>query len=374
MASPEGSQLKIGYVFDGQFDDSQGVPAYIETLGDYMESQGHEVHYIVGNSQQTADNVHAIGRTATFGINGNQVEVALPISGKRATEIIEEVHPDVLHVQMPHHPLVSGRILRNAEIPVVGSYHILPNSFGVRAGMSALASYSRLFEHIHPIISNSPATQSFVEKSYGVESPLIPCPIDLERFAGADRMPEFDDGKLNIGFMGRLVERKGVQHLVEALAGLKPDPEKVRLLIAGKGPLEEQLRQQVVDSGLSGMTEFLGFVLNHDKARFFASCDIAVFPATGGESFGIVLAEAMASGSGVVLGGSNPGYEGTLGKGAFELFDTNDTSILEAKLWRLMKDEGLRKEIHERQQKRVANFDIKVVGPQIAQIYSELTG
>lgn len=374
--SPEHEPVRVVTLYEGLYDDKQGVPVYMNTVAGYMNENGYPTTHIVGaHHEGPQDGFVEIGSMVTSKGNGNEVPRTRWISRDRIDEIWDETKPDIVHLQTPHNPLVAGRMLSrlDRDVPVVASFHVLPDSLLMNGLLRGLGGVVRASGQIDKMLSNSPATKAFVRQAYGMNSRLIPCPIDLEALSGAKPMERFDDGKINIGYMGRLVERKGVQHLVEAVACLKPDPEKVRLLIAGKGPLEEDLKKRVADSDLGGMTEFLGFVPDEEKASFFASCDIAVLPATGGESFGIVLAEAMAAGSGVVMGGNNPGYEGTLGRGAFELFNPYDTHVLETKLWRLMNERDLRDEIHARQQERVKDFDISVVGPQIAQVYEDLT-
>ncbi len=112
-----------------------------------------------------------------------------------------------------------------------------------------------------------------------------------------------------------------------------------------------------------------GFVPEEEKAAFYGAADIAVFPASGGESFGIVLTEAMASGAGVVVGGDNPGYRSVLGDRPETLVDPRDTAGFASKLARLIDDEALRVEIRAAQSERVREFDITAVGPRIEALY-----
>lgn len=347
----------------------------MSTLGEYMGSVGHEAHYIVGGSEMLGSCISTIGRTATFGINGNKVEIALPISAKRAREVLADTNPDIVHLQMPNNPFVSGRIVnRTAEdVPVVGSYHVLPNSLAVSVGLHALGKFEKRFGRVDHIISNSEATKEFVDDIYGVESSLIPCPIDIQELRKGTVIPEYDDSTPNIVFLGRLVERKGIQHLIDALSKLGKTTD-YRLVIAGTGPLETSLHEQINHYDLSKRVEFLGYVTSEQKANLFASADLVVFPATGGESFGIGLAEAMAARAGVVIGGDNLGYRSVLGDTPELLVDPTDSFGLAYIIQELLDNQSKRQELHEIQQQAVQRFDVSVVGAQVEEIYKSLLG
>jgi phosphatidylinositol alpha-mannosyltransferase len=366
-------KLSIAYVFDGKFTPDEGVPGYIRTLGDYYTDQGHDVSYIVGESDSPDPNIHSVGHTVSVRFNGNRVDVPLPISANRVEGVLEEVNPDILHVQMPYHPLMAARFVNHAapETGIVGTFHIVPTSLTARVGSYALGLVNnptqKKFEHS---ISVSPAAQEFAQSVYGISSEVIAPPIDLEHFKKGSRLPEYDDGKTNIVFMGRLVERKGCQYLINAVNRLdKRVKPQVRLLIAGKGPLLDDLEALTSELGLDNMVSFLGFVEDDNKPDLLASADIAVFPSTGGESFGIVLAEAMASKSGVVIGGNNKGYRGVLNDRPELLFNPLDQKEFTRKLSELISNPDKRDQLHDYQQELVKQYDISVVGPRILKIY-----
>ena len=114
---------------------------------------------------------------------------------------------------------------------------------------------------------------------------------------------------------------------------------------------------------------FAGYVSEAEKANFLASADIAVFPSISGESFGIVLVEAMAAGAGVVLGGNNPGYRSVLGQQPYLLFDPKDTNAFSEQLRLFVEDNSLRDKMHAWQEEAVQQYDIAVVGEQVVSIY-----
>ena len=143
---------------------------------------------------------------------------------------------------------------------------------------------------------------------------------------------------------------------------------RVQLEIGGTGPLKNKIQRYIENNDLGDRVKILGFVKESNKSELLASADIAAFPSLGGESFGIVLTEAMANGSGVVIGGDNPGYRSVLKDDAF-LFAPKDVAAFADKLEELIDDSKLRATLHDKQQKLVAKFDIETLGPKIMDVY-----
>lgn len=376
MSQARADNLRVGYLFDGYLRPSEGVPAYIDSLAGYMEGQGHEATYLVGGSDRTGPSIIELGRTATFGTNGNRVEQAPWISVKRAKEVLDLAEPDVLHLQMPHNPFASGRVVKRAaeDVPVVATFHVLPNSAGISIALRVIARMTGKFNRsLSAMISNSEATQQFLRDIYRIDSEHLPCPVEVSRFQAGKKLEQYNDDKTNVVFLGRLVERKGAQHLINAVGNLDDNTrKKLRLLIAGTGELEPELRGQVAKLALSENVEFLGYVSEDDKPDLLATADLAVFPATGGESFGIVLAEAMASGSGLVIGGNNPGYSSVLSDTPEAIVNPRDIGAFSNTLRRFIMNKEERQGLHEVQQQKVLQFDSSRVGARIEEIYKGL--
>jgi phosphatidylinositol alpha-mannosyltransferase len=284
---------------------------------------------------------------------------------------------EVIHVQTPHSPLFAGRVVREARrldpgVAIIGTFLILPTGtlsrVGTRALGLALRHNLRLFDRFCAI---SPAAVDFARLSFGVECRMIPAAVDVAGIARASQpRRKGDSDRVVLAFLGRMVERKGVLELVEALARMPAEARsRMEVRLAGRGPLLDEVRRRVDAHGLAGIVTMPGFVSEEDKPRFLGEADVAVFPATGGESFGIVLIEAMAAGAGAVIGGDNPGYRSVLGDGPDVLVDPRDTSTFASLLARLVRDPSLRRRIHEEQRERVKSFDIEVVGAEIEELY-----
>jgi phosphatidylinositol alpha-mannosyltransferase len=173
--------------------------------------------------------------------------------------------------------------------------------------------------------------------------------------------------------LGRLVERKGAASLLKAVAVLAHNLQESdwRLLIAGDGPQRAKLEQQAVKLGIGGHTTFLGRIDEADKADVLASADLAIFPALSGESFGIVLIEAMAAGAGVVVGGDNPGYRSVLGAWPETLVDPQPAAAagFARQLQHLLHNDALRQRLHAEQAKAVRQYDVTAVGIKLLRYY-----
>ena len=368
--------MKIALVLDDSIDRPDGVQQIVRSLESYLTRVGHEVHIICSVSQSSDPHVHSLARNAAVTFNGNSLKTPLPAPRAAIRELLERERFDVIHVQTPHSPFFAGRVVEEARklqarsVRIVGSFVILPDS-----RLSAIATRGlglllrRNLRKFDAFSSLSEPAVVFARESLGIESVVIPVGIDIAAFQAAVHTPRPSrgaDDKLVLAFLGRLVERKGVLELIAALALLTPEVlARVEVRIGGRGPLMDKAEEAVARHGLGDIVTFAGFVAEEDKPQFFADADIAVFPATGGESFGIVLIEAMAAGAGVVLAGANPGYLSVIGPQPEVSVDASDTAAFAAALTRLITDPALRAELHAEQQEHVKQFDLTAVGEQM---------
>lgn len=213
--------------------------------------------------------------------------------------------------------------------------------------------------------SVSAAAQSYAKRAFGVDSVILPNVIDVKSFT----RDQVKNQPGRIVFLGRLVKRKGCAQLIKALAEVKKVYPGVQLVIAGDGPDRQKLERLVKKLGLGANVQFKGFVSEQEKPNILASAAIACFPSLYGESFGIVLIEAMAAGAGVVIGGNNPGYKGVLDFEPKTIFDPKNVHELSTLLKQLLKDPKLSKRIHLSQQQAVKEYDIDYIGRHWLKIY-----
>jgi phosphatidylinositol alpha-mannosyltransferase len=365
--------MKIGFVLDDGLDKPDGVQQYILSLGTWLTSQGHEIHYLVGETKRTdLPNVHSLARNVKVIFNGNRLSVPMVASTRAIKKHVRQENYDILHVQMPYSPLMSAKVVRAApeSTAVVGTFHILPYDRMSQVGTRLLSQVLRRnLKRFDSIVSVSRPAAVFAQASMGIETPVIPNMVDISAFRQPTRRSH--EG-LRLLFLGRLVPRKGCQQLLASMAELHKSgrlPADSRLDICGNGPLRHDLEKFVLDNKLGDIVTFHGFVTQDEKVAFMQGADIAVFPSLAGESFGIVLIEAMAANGGVVLGGDNPGYRSVLETVQDSLLDVHNLSHMTDQLADFVNDAEKRAALFETQQKLVPQFDINVVGKQILDLY-----
>jgi phosphatidylinositol alpha-mannosyltransferase len=365
--------MKVGLVLDDTLDKPDGVQQAVITLGQWLSGQGHEVHYLVADTERKdLKNVHSLGRFMNLRYNQNNVRTPLPASRRRIKALLAAQDFDVLHIMLPYSPFLAKQVIRYADkrTAVIGTFHILPASRLHGYSNQALRLLlGRSLKRFDKIVAVSEPAIHFARRAYGINATYLPNPIVTNDFRSGRRIAAYNKRKLNILYLGRLVKRKGVLELIKAYNAL-PDniAEKTRLIIGGKGPLRVKAKHAV---HANRDVIFAGYVSEKEKADFLASADIAVFPSLHGESFGIVLVEAMAAGAGVVLGGNNPGYKSVLGPQPYLLFNPTDTDGFAEHLTLFIQDERLRERMHAWQEEAVGQYDISVVGKAFEEIYQE---
>lgn len=378
MATRSKRHLKIGYVLDDGLDKPDGVQQYILSVGEWMRHKGHDVHYLVGETKRDdLVNVHSLSRNIGVRFNGgNRLTIPLPTNTRKLREFLHTEQFDVLHVQVPYSPMMGARVIQAAskKVAVVGTFHIAPYSGLVALGTRALGIWTRSsLKRFDAMLSVSSTAAEFARRTFKLESKVLPNTVDYGWFHKARTFPAYKDKKLTILFLGRLVPRKGCRELLAAVGELN-QRERVptfRVVICGRGPEEPQLKRFVAKLGLEDAVEFKGFVSEQDKPRYYASADIAVFPSSGGESFGIVLLEAMASGKAAVLAGDNPGYSSVLADKPELLFDPHDPHALADLLEKYLRDTKLRQQTKRWGAAYSKNFDVDVVGTKLLRVYRQ---
>jgi phosphatidylinositol alpha-mannosyltransferase len=372
------SKRKIGIVLDTSLDPADGVQQYVIAVGEWLRAQGQEVHYLAGETtDRQLPNIHSLARNVNVVFNGNRVSIPLPTSRRKLQRFITESPFDVLYVQTPHHPLMSQRLIcaASARTAIVGTFHILPYTLLARVANKLLGYWLRpSLRRFDKMLAVSPAAARFEKWSFGLDAEVLPNVIDFNRFHDAVPFERYADNVPTILFLGRLVPRKGCLTLLQAAKILREADEvpTFRIVICGKGPLEASLRRYATDNKLDDYIEFTGFVTEADKPRYYASADISVFPSSAGESFGIVLLEAMASGRAVVLAGDNPGYASVMEPRPELLFAATEPAVLARKIKTLLDDQAQRAELAAWGESYTRSFDVNVVGQKLLTLFENL--
>lgn len=370
---PKNSEkISVGFLFDDSLDSNDGVAQYVKALGARFSANGHNVTYLVGQSQTkswASGQVISLSKNINVKFNGNRLSMPIYSSKKQIKKVLQENHFDVVHVQVPYSPLMAAKVIKQlpASTVVVGTFHIFPSGFVSRVGSRLLRVVLRpSIKRFDRMLSVSLPAQDFAAKDYKLKSQISPNVVSVKGFENSTQTK-----KDTIVFLGRLVPRKGCLHLIKAFETLKKDMPDAKLIIGGKGPQQKQLQNYVKSKNIDGVS-FAGFVAEEDKPAFLAQASVACFPSLGGESFGIVLTEAMAAGAGVVLGGDNPGYRSVLGEKKELLIDPHNTPEFAARLKLLLTNDNLASELHAWQTSSVKQYDVGKVGAELIQLYREL--
>lgn len=370
--------MKIGFVLDDSLDKTDGVQQYVLTLGHWMRSHGHDVHYLVGHTERTdIPHVHSLSRNMQVHFNQNRMSTPLPARKRAIRELLAREQFDVLHVQLPYSPFMAARVIKAAssQTAIVGTFHILPFSRLESAATRLLAACLRSSrKRFDAVVSVSEPAARFARKRFKLKSTVIPNAVYVSSFRSAKPLKKYRDNKRTIVYLGRLVERKGCLYFLQALEQLhqKNLLHGIRVLVAGKGPLREKLETFVAEKHLKHVVQFIGYVSEEDKPALLARADIAVFPSTGGESFGIVLLEAMAAGADVVIAGNNQGYRSVMADHADQIINPVDAKQFAKTLQRFLFNDTARKRAASWQQTHVMRYDVQKVGNELLALYKQV--
>jgi phosphatidylinositol alpha-mannosyltransferase len=299
--------------------------------------------------------------------NGSLARVSFgPVTATRARRWLSEGDFDVLHLHEPATPSLSLLALWAAEGPVVATYHA--SSDRSRA-LSAVAAVLRpSLEKITARIAVSEHSRVTQVSHVGGEPVIIPNGLYVDRFATAEPRPEWCGSEGTVAFVGRLGEpRKGWPLLAEAFARVSASRPGARLLVVGSG--DADVAREVLPTVVRDRVTFLGAAGDEVKAAALRTADVYVAPNTGGESFGIVLAEAMAAGT-VVLASDLPAFRRLLADGAHGvLFRSEDVEDLAARLSALLDDPARRAALEAAARTAVRRFDWSTVAGQVLRVY-----
>lgn len=363
--------MKIGLVLDDRLDVADGVQQYVRAVGAWLSVNGHDVRYLVGQADNSDSAIIGLSKTVGLRFNKNRVRVPLPANTQAMRLLLRKEQFDILHVQMPYAPWLAGRVMSAAppQTAIVGTFHVvLDSSLLTHATKMLRPIYRKSAGRLSGACAVSAPAKKLMKNYLGIDAEVIPNAVELARFRTGKKRKELADGKLNVIFLGRLVERKGAEQLIRAFAAVG-DPTKHHLTILGDGPLRTKLEQLCEELTVKDAVTFTGFIDESDKADYLASADVAVFPASGGESFGIVLVEAMGAKAGVVLGGNNPGYRTVLADCPEALFDPLNPTEFQNSLRKYITSKNARAQLHAKQQALVSRFDVEHVGQRLIEMY-----
>ncbi len=336
--------MKIGLVTPYVYPLPGGVNEHVRFLYENLRLRGHDVRIITsshGLQRSSEGDVIRIGKGFSVPSNGSVGTITLsPRYVSQVQRVLERERFDLLHFHEPFVPFLSLVVLHQSTSVNVATFHAYAGfSPAMEFGKRTLGSYSA---RLHGRIAVSAAARHFVDRFFPGDYKVIPNGVNLGRYHRAVPIARWQDGTPNVLFVGRLEDRKGLPYLLKAYRLLRKDGTSCRLLVVGSGPQEREARRYVMTRRLQNV-EFLGRVSDAEKAQLFKTADVFVSPATGRESFGIVLREAMASGAPIVCSDIH-GYKGVVQRGRQAvLVPPRDARSLAAGIKELLADPDLRK-------------------------------
>ena len=338
--------MKIGLVCPYIYPENGGVAQHVRHLYENLRLRGHDVRIITashGPQRASEGDILRIGVGFSVPLNGSMGTLTFsPRYIGQVRDLLERERFDVLHLHEPFVPFLSLFLLRESKSVNIATFHAYASfSPSYELGSRVMKAHAA---RLHGRIAVSAAARHFIDRLFPGDYKVIPNGVDIPRFQGAVPIARWQDGTPNVLFVGRHEPRKGLLDLLKAHRILRRTGYEQRLLIVGSGPQEREARRYVATRGLKAV-DFLGRVSDAEKAQLFRTADIYCSPATGGESFGIVLLEAMAAGAPIVASDIH-GYKGVVRRGREGLLvPPHEPKELALAIARLLDDPALRAEM-----------------------------
>lgn len=372
--------MKIALVSPYDFAYPGGVVNHISCLEHHLTRMGHEVKIIAPASKAVSslgDKLIPVGKPRPVPVSGSIARITIsPWVSSRIKDILEREKFDICHLHEPLMPTICTTVLRLSPTPKVGTFHASGArawyDYGTPVGKIFL---NRWFRKLDGRIAVSKPALEYAQKYFPGDYTIIPNGIDSKHFSPqALPFDEFADGKINILFVGRLEKRKGLNYLLEAYQRVKPEIPNSRLIIVGPGiRLRHKYEKKVLRDNLADVV-FVGYASYSDLPRYYKTADIVCSPATGQESFGIVLLEAMATGK-PIIASNIEGYNSVLTHGVEGLsVPPRNVAKLTQALISLMTDASLRQEMGARGRLKAVEYDWKLIAQRILNYYHSVLG
>jgi phosphatidylinositol alpha-mannosyltransferase len=371
--------VRIGIVCPYTWNVPGGVQRHVQDLAEALIAQGHSVSVITPaddpesssgrGSATTVLPAYAVsaGRAVPVPYNGSVARLAFGfLSASRVRRWIRDGGFDVLHVHEPAAPSLGLLACWVVDGPIVATFHA---SYARSRAVAVTAPILQTaLEKITARIAVSEAARKTLVEHLGGDAVLIPNGVATGRYATAEPLPGWPGPGGALGFLGRMDEpRKGLQVLLRAFEILGRERPELRLLLAGPGDADEVCAR--VPPGLRERVVVLGLVSEEDKVRAYHSVDVFVAPNLGGESFGIVLAEAMSAGAPILASDIEAFARVLRGGRAGALFPVGDAAALAGAAGELLDDPVRRKRLSAEAKDAVRAYDWSTVARDVVRVY-----
>lgn len=364
--------MKILLVSPFDFDHDGGVNEHIRQLDRQFRAMGHETRILAAASPDEGEvddgHVYRLGASVPFPANGSISRITLsPFIGGKVKQFLNEGRFDVIHLHEPLAPMLCLMVLLHSKTANVGTFHAARSS-DLRY-MYIKTILDIFFDKLDARIAVSESARELVDSYFPAQFDVVPNGIALERFdPDTSPLPQFMDGRRNILFVGRFDEsRKGFRFLARAMPMVKSQYPDARLIVVGRGnsaPYERYLQQQGIDDAV-----FAGVASADMLPRYYASADVFCAPSTGGESFGLILLEALASGVPLVAS-AIPGYSGVVENARDAvLVEPKDEQALAMGIVRVLADRELRQRLRANGIEHVKQYSWEKVAERVLAVY-----
>ncbi len=369
--------MRIGLVCPYNYFRPGGVQSIIRELAIDLEKRGHYVRIIAPKPKvipdKVDDNIILIGGSTEFNTPfATKADIGASASNDKLDAMLQEEKFDVLHFHEPGVPVISMQLLGRSTSANVSTMHAtLPEDVFSKSYLKLMKPAAKFIETRTHVITAVSRVAEQASRTYvpNADITIVPNGIRLEDYSKKNSVKK-PARKKTILYVGRLEKRKGVRHLLDAYALLRKDHDDVRLVIAGNGDLRPSLEAKIEKKEIPDVS-FTGFIPDDEKIKLLHQADLYCSPALYGESFGIVLLEAMAAGT-VTVAGNNPGYASLMvGRGRLSLVNPESTEDFAQRLELLLYDQDVRKLWLDWAIKFVEQFDYKNIVDQYEAVYKK---
>lgn len=369
--------MRIGLVCPYNVARSGGVQELVFAYQEELRRRGHDAIVITPEPREMTEECTARKHILYLG-TGTDFNAPIHTTGQVSAglndeidKVLEEYNFDVLHFHEPGVPMLSRQMLARSNTVNVATFHAaFPETIVGRTFARVAAPYIKpLMKYIHEYVAVSDAAAEYITQLTEKPVAIIPNAIDLKHYAAPRKRDDTKQEK-TIFYVGRLETRKGVNFLLRAFKLLHEKYPNISLVIAGAGPDRDKLEGLVRSLNLTDV-KFLGFVSDKDKIEYLRNSDLFCAPSPYGESFGIVLLEAMATGL-VTVAGNNPGYRSVLtGIGSLSLVNPRESGEFAHRLQLMLFENDLRKLWRDWAKDQIKQYSTEAIVDQYEVLYKD---
>jgi phosphatidylinositol alpha-mannosyltransferase len=368
--------MKIGLVCPYSIAKGGGVQECVLAIQTELLRRGHDAYIITPRPKDYDDDPSKkmifVGSSTDF---NSPVHTTIQVSAgvnEAIDAMLAEHEFDILHFHEPWIPMLSAQILSRSQCVNVATFHAkLPETLMTRTMIKVVTPYTKsVLKYIDAFTAVSDAAAEYVCSLTDEPVALIPNGIDLNRYKAPARRADNKKNK-TIFYLGRLEQRKGVKHLLQAFKILSEVDPNASLIIAGDGPDRAKLEALASDLGVQNNVSFVGYITEKEKVHYLRTADVYCSPALYGESFGIVLLEAMASGL-VTVAGDNPGYASVMkGLGSISLVNPKHHAEFARRLNLLLQENDLRRLWREWAAEEIQQYSYATIVGHYEEVYKK---